>query len=65
MFINRRKGRCVFSEYKVKGNGSCSVVYSLHTSNLTKRIDFESAVLHLFYETTVSKNKVLEKYELR
>ena len=49
----KRNGRCLYSEYKIQGLGSYCAAYCLYLFYLTKvlGIDFQSAVLDLYYQT--------------
>ena len=49
--IIKRNGYCFYSEYKNRKNGSFCASYRLYKIYLTKNIgiDFESAVLKLYY----------------
>ena len=51
-FIIKRYGRCLYSEYQIQKNDSFCASYCLCIIYLTKvlGIDFESAVLNLYYQ---------------
>ena len=52
MFIIKRKGYCLYSEYQIQKNDSLCSSYCLYIIYLTKviGIDFKSAVLKLYYQ---------------
>ena len=51
-FIIKRNGYCLYSEYQIQKNDSFCASYCLYIIYLTKvlGIDFESAVLNLYYQ---------------
>ena len=51
-FIIKRKGYCLYSEYKIQTNDIFCGSFCLYIKYLTKvtRIDFKSAVLNLYYQ---------------
>ena len=51
-FFIKRKGYCLYSEYQIQKNDSFCASYCLYLIYLTKveGIDFESAVLNLYYQ---------------
>ena len=51
-FIIKGNGYCLYSEYQIQKNDSFCASYCLYIIYLTKNvgIDFESAVLNLFYQ---------------
>ena len=53
IFIIKRYGYCLYSEYQIQKNDSYCASYCLYIIYLTKvsGIDFKSAVLNLYYQT--------------
>ena len=52
-YITKRKGYCLYSEYKIQGLDSYCAAYCLFVIYLTKVLgkDFKTAVLNLYYQT--------------